>query len=260
MLERYVFFRISLSALDFSGILRYNIYLYVITEERQMFSRYFRKPVILFSTFFLFTVLVSVFDRQPIGAEETKVGFAALNGALKIEYIPFFAVLSAICGIVAVLICVLFAGIGLFQLISGKSIKKVDNRIILLGAFYLLTILFYVIFNFIPVNYRPFSTDGKLEISYPSSHTVLAICVFVSSVKMLPLFRMDKKAKKIAAICLYVLSAVTVISRFFSGLHWFTDIIGGIILSWALLSLFDGALKLAKKIRKDRAKEEGKTQ
>ncbi|MBO4770869.1 MAG: phosphoesterase PA-phosphatase, partial [Clostridia bacterium] len=99
-----------------------------------MFRRFFQKPVILFSAFILFTLLVSVFDRQPIGAEETKVGFAALNGALRIDYLPFFAVLSAICGVLAILICVFFAGIGLYQLISGKSIKKVDNRIILLGA------------------------------------------------------------------------------------------------------------------------------
>ncbi|MBO4769223.1 MAG: phosphatase PAP2 family protein, partial [Clostridia bacterium] len=69
-----------------------------------------------------------------------------------------------------------------------------------------------------------------------------------------------KKVKKIIAYCLYGLSAVTVISRFFSGLHWFTDIIGGIILSWALLSLFDGTLMLAKKIKKDRARAEVKAQ
>ena len=217
-----------------------------------MFRKYFQKPVILFSSFILFTFLVSVFDRQPIGADETKVGFAAINSIFTPGHHVFFEVLSGICGVIAILVCVFFAAVGLMQLISGKSLKKVDSRIIVLGAFYVLTIILYIVFNLIPVNYRPFTANGELEISYPSSHTMLAICVFMSAVKMLPMFRIPDRAKKITAYVLYALSALTVIFRFFSGLHWFTDIVGGIIVSCAMLSLFDGSLRYVRRLKKNK--------
>ena len=42
-------------------------------------------------------------------------------------------------------------------------------------------------------------------------------------------------------ICL-VLMAVSVLGRLFSGVHWLTDILGGLFLSFALLQAFSGVL------------------
>ncbi|MBQ6841241.1 MAG: phosphatase PAP2 family protein, partial [Bacilli bacterium] len=53
--------------------------------------------------------------------------------------------------------------------------------------------------------------------------------------------------KIINVISLFII-IITIIGRLISGVHWFTDIVGGILISSFLLMLFYSILNLNKKI------------
>lgn len=199
----------------------------------------------LFLLFLLFTVLVAGFDVKPIGPEGSTVGFASINRYV-FEIVgmhPFWNTATNLCGIVSVLVALLFAMIGVFQLIRGKSIRSVDARIIRLGLFYMLLLGFYILFECIVINYRPIMIDGSLEPSYPSSHVMLVMCIMLSAVIQVGTMYPEKRYLYAVVKMMAVLfTGITVWGRVLAGVHWFTDIVGALLISasmvvfyWALL-------------------------
>ena len=194
----------------------------------------------MLAVFLLYTVFVKTVDVQAIGPLESKIGFASLNGAVFaiIGSHEFFFNLSELLGYLAIAICAGFGFVGLVQLIKRKSLQKVDLQIIILGLFYIVVIALYIFFNVVAINYRPIlEADGSLESSFPSSHTMLAVCVFASAAfytKFLP-----EKLRHLRGILIkifYALVGAVLIFRIIAGVHWLTDIIGGVILSLALIN------------------------
>ena len=101
-------------------------------------------------------------------------------------------------------------------------------------------------FDKLCINYRPVLENGKLEASFPSSHTMLAICVCISAVWInKKLFKSDMT--KIFNALLLTVVVCTVFARLLAGVHWFTDIVGGIIISSALLMVFKTVLQIINK-------------
>ena len=200
---------------------------------------------IFFALFAVFTLLVKKVDVQAIGPEGSSVGFATINAKFHeiFAYNEFWYKFSERLGYVALAVCAVFALVGAIQFIKGKGLKAVDKKIIFLGIFYVVVIAFYVIFNKVVINYRPIlEADGTLEASYPSSHTVLALCVFITMFSQKVFNRKgttSEKAENVTAGTILV--ALMVLSRLFSGVHWFTDIVGGVLLSTALVLLYKAA-------------------
>ncbi len=202
---------------------------------------------VLFVAFALFTVLVKTVGAAPIGPNATVVGFSGVNGDFRDsvgQNETLYKVTQAL-GYLALAVAGGFGVFGIWQLVKRKSVKKVDPEILLLGAFYIIVILLYLLFNVAVINYRPVIEPGETapEASYPSSHTVLAVCVFVTA--GIALFRYIKNKAAASAVCagLNVLAIFTVIGRALSGVHWLTDIIGGVLLSAALVALYYTALR-----------------
>ena len=142
-----------------------------------------------------------------------------------------------------------FAAIGGLQLIYRRSILKVDKEILLLGALYVVTVIFYILFEKVIVNYRPIlMPDGEgLEASFPSSHTMLSCVILGSGLELLKKYaRKDKTIQTALTAVFAVMLALIVAGRLLSGVHWFTDILGGILLSVALLNAWEALLKLWK--------------
>ena len=191
---------------------------------------------LLLLMFILWTVAVSTIDVHAIGPGGSKVGFATLNEWFH-RHTGVHMVLYHITdwlGLVPVAVGFGFAILGLAQWINRKSILKVDFDILVLGGFYILTLAGYLLFEEFVINYRPVLINGYLEASYPSSTTLLVLCV-------MPTAKLLLRKRGCHRIWQYLIDGFIlfmVVGRLISGVHWLTDIIGGILLSAALVMLF----------------------
>ncbi len=187
----------------------------------------------------LFTVLVKNVDVKPIGPNESIVGFADINKLFHnlIGSNMTIYKITEVLGYIPIVMALVYVFIGLKQLIKRKSLLKVDKEIYVLALFYVLVVGVYVFFEKFIINYRPILIDGLLEASYPSSHTLMSICLCGSSIIInKKLFK--NKFGDIENVLSVILILLIVIGRIISGVHWFTDILGGIIISSTLLVIF----------------------
>lgn len=195
--------------------------------------------------FVLWTAAVRLFDVRPIGPNGSSVGFAALNGAVR-ELTGVHMALYTVTdwlSLIPIFVAIGFAALGLWQLIRRKSVFKVDYNIIVLGGFYVLVMAVYLFFEAVVVNYRPVLIDGFLEASYPSSTTVLVMCVIPTAMMQLHQRIGNKTVRAVVLVALALFTVLMVLGRLMSGVHWVTDIIGGMLLSAGLVMLYDAVCK-----------------
>ncbi len=216
----------------------------------------FITAAVCFGLFLLLILLVKVVDVAPVPAVEgTEIGLSKLNMAIHDlfgEDLGWYKITNLL-GYLAILIALCFAAVGGLQLIYRRSILKVDKELLLLGGLYVVTVIFYVFFEKVVVNYRPMlMPDGTgPEASFPSSHTMLSCVILGSGLGLLKKYTKKNKTIQLVLTVLFaVMLALIVAGRLLSGVHWFTDILGGILLSTALLNAYDGLLLLWKKSEK----------
>ena len=192
--------------------------------------------VIFVIVFAVWTLLIQVVDVQPVGQNGTNIGFATFNcwfhkmtGVHMTIYI-----ITDWLGLVPLFVCLLFGWIGFCQLIKRRNLFKVDCDIIFLGIYYVIVILGYFIFEMVPINYRPILIEGFMESSYPSSTTLLVLSVMPTLILQANRRLENAKVKNMIGILTILFSAFMVIGRLVSGVHWFTDIVGSILLSTGL--------------------------
>ena len=198
----------------------------------------------LILAFILLTVLIQTLDVRPVGVNGTNIGFATVNTwfhRLTGVHMGLYTVTDWL-GLVPIAVCIGFGLLGLAQWVRRRSIAKVDRDILLLGGYYILVILGYLIFEMIPINYRPILINGAMEASYPSSTTLLVLSVMPTL-----LFQVNRRAKgqtvrRMTAAFVVLFSAFMVIGRLVAGVHWLTDIVGSVLLSAGLYCLYRAAV------------------
>ena len=202
----------------------------------------------LLIAFVLWTVLVCFVDVQAIGPEGSSVGFATLNGYVHdlTGVNMSLYVITDWLGLVPIGTAFGFAVLGLVQLIKRKSLWKVDHSILALGGFYIVVMAVYVLFEMVVINYRPTLSDGYLEVSYPSSTTMLVMTIMPTAIMQLRPRIKNKALSKIATVIMIAFTAFMVVGRIISGVHWITDIIGGALLSASLVMLYRFVCNLKK--------------
>ena len=197
----------------------------------------------------IFTLLTKLVDVQPIGPQKSEIGFAAVNGFIHnlfgVNMIWYH--ITDWLGIIPVLTTFVFFAVGVAQLIRRKSLFKVDKSIIILGFFYIVVIAVYLFFESYIINYRPVLMQGRLEASYPSSHTLMTICLMSVCFDQCGRLIRSKSFNTAVKIISYAIIAVTIIGRLISGVHWFTDITGGILISLTLVSLYHTVINASDK-------------
>ena len=201
--------------------------------------------------FAVLIILVRFVDVQAIGPEGTRIGLSHLNRFV-FEMLGVHLLwyeISDWLGIAAIGTALLFAVAGLAQWVKRKSIWKVDREILVLGGLYLILIGLYVLFELAVVNYRPIIMPGSIhpEASFPSSHTMLVCVIMGSAIPLLGKYVKSKALCKALRIICAAIIAITVIGRLISGVHWFTDVLGGILISVILLNLFAESLERIEK-------------
>ena len=207
----------------------------------------------------IFTILVKTIDVKTVGLQGTDLGFSTINKFVfkTLGENKFWYQISEWVGLIPIFMAACYGMTGVIQLKRRKSILKVDKEIIALGAFYVVVLAIYVLFEKVIINYRPILVDGVLEASYPSSHTLMALC-FSGSVIIINKKLFDNEKTQHMNKVLLAISIVIVVGRLLSGVHWFTDIIGGILISSALLMSFYTVISLIPKKEPKKEKKASK--
>lgn len=196
--------------------------------------------VALLAAFAVWTVLIQCVDVQHIGVNDTAVGFAAFNvwfHRMTGVHMQLYTITDWL-GFVPIIIGMCFAVLGLVQLVKRKNLLKVDADLLLLGAYYILVVLAYFFFEMAPINYRPILINGHLEASYPSSTTLLVLSVMPTLQYQSGRRITNPMFKKAITVFVILFSALMVIGRLVSGVHWATDIIGSVLLSFGLYRIY----------------------
>ena len=196
--------------------------------------------IVLVAAFALWTVAIRLIDVQNAGPLGSEVGFATINvwfHRLTGVHMLIYTITDWL-GLVPIIICMCFGVLGLVQMIHRRSLLKVDSDILLLGAYYVVVILGYLLFEMMPINYRPILIGGNLEASYPSSTTLLVLSV-MPTLKYQSERRIAKPVtRKAIAVFVIVFSAFMVLGRLIAGAHWATDIVGSVFLSSGLFMIY----------------------
>ena len=190
--------------------------------------------------FLLWTVALLFVDVQAIGPLESAVGFATINQFvhnLTGVHMSLYTITDWL-GLVPLGFVMGFALLGLIQWIKRKHLLKVDYNILILGGFYIVVMAVYVLFEMLVVNYRPILIGGILEASYPSSTTMLVMCVMPTAIMQFNARIKNNVLKRFVASAIIAFIGFMVIGRLVSGVHWFTDIIGGALLSTGLVLMY----------------------
>jgi undecaprenyl-diphosphatase len=201
------------------------------------------------AAFVLWTVLVRIVDLQQIGPEGSVVGFAAFNAfvhGLTGVHMGLYE-LTDLLSVIPLAIIGGFGLLGLVQWIKRKSFAKVDYSILVLGGFYIVVLAIFALFEVLAINYRPVLIEGKLEASYPSSTTMLVMCVLPTAVMQLRGRIQNPVLNHSVSFVLGAFTGFMVVVRLISGVHWVTDIIGGALLSTGLVVLYAAFIKLERK-------------
>lgn len=190
-------------------------------------------PIPALSAFALFLLLIFAltFDVAPIGPGGSSVGLSSINAAAR-DLIGVSWALYALTdwgALVPVASMLAFFLIGLLQLIKGRSLRSVDVAIWLLGAVYVAQLLLFLAFNEVMINCRPVLIDGALEPSFPSSTSLLAVGT-LGSAAVWSSSRLSGGKRTAAMTACFTLATLLVVGRALSGVHWITDIVGGILL------------------------------
>jgi len=204
---------------------------------------------IMLILFAVWTVLIQTVDVQAVGQNGTDIGFAGLNVWFhKMTGVHMWVyTVTDWLGLVPIFICMIFGVVGLVQLIKRRSLLKVDKDIILLGIYYILVIFGYLIFEMIPVNYRPILIEGRMEASYPSSTTLLVMSVMPTLAFQVHRRIRNTKVRYGIYAFTVLFTAFMVVGRTVAGVHWLTDIAGSVMLSSGLYLIYQGAVQLTDK-------------
>lgn len=196
--------------------------------------------------FAVLIVLVKTVDVQQIGPEGTSIGFAGINKTMN-EATGLNMTLykiTEVLGLLALAVAGCFALLGLVQLIKRKSFAKVDPEIYALAGLYVVVLMLYVIFEKVIINYRPviMPDEEHVEASFPSSHTMLGFVIMGSTFIVIDKYIKNESICRLIRIVSILILIAIVFGRLFSGVHWLTDILGGVLISSALLFIFSAVI------------------
>ena len=193
--------------------------------------------LLMLAAFLLWTLAVCFIDVEAIGPNGTTVGFSTVNKfvhGLTGDNMTLYAITDWL-GLVPIAFVIGFAFLGLAQWIKRKRLSRVDRSILILGVFYITVMALYLLFEEVVINYRPILINGNLETSYPSSTTLLVACVMPTAVMQLNFRIKNGIVKKSVTLLITAFIVFMILGRLISGVHWLSDIVGGVLLSAGLV-------------------------
>ena len=228
------------------------------TAARKRIQKGYMVGCALLIVFVLFTILVKVAGvgtaRVKVvaadgtvapGQEEISVGLSGLNIAASdaLGYSGTWYKLSKYLGYV----CIAAGGAlclwAVWQAVSRRGIRHIDRDLSCFCLLIIAMMFFYLLFEVLKLNWRPVILDEGLEASYPSTHTLLAICAAGGAAILLSRLKIRRTLRVLGIAALCFVAFLTVLCRLLSGVHWVTDVLGGVILGAALLQMYRTLLR-----------------
>ena len=217
-----------------------------LNKMKNQTKKAFLTAVSFLVAFVCWTALITIVDVKPIGPNSSAVGFATLNSFVHNitgTHMSLYNITDW-AGLVPIAFAFGFAVLGLIQWIKRKHIKHVDSSILILGGYYIVVMFAYFFFESFVINYRPILINGYLEASYPSSTTLLVLCIMPTSIMQLNSRIKSIMLKRILTTVIVTFIIFMVAFRLVSGVHWLSDIVGGVLLSASLVEFYRFACKI----------------
>ena len=134
------------------------------------------------------------------------------------------------------IILFVFVVLGLCQLFSRKSLKKVDRSLLAMPVpLTLMAITYFVFDKFFILNTRP---NGSGEPSFPSTHTMVVATIFFCVAIILPRYIKSKSAYITLDILMLALLVLVCIGRVAANMHWISDVAGGLIFAAIFAAIY----------------------
>ncbi len=138
-----------------------------------------------------------------------------------------------------------FVGLGLYQWITRKSLKKVDRRLLLMIVPLILMVITYFVFDkIIIVNTRP---DNSGEPSFPSTHVMVVATIFFLATLNLNKYVKQKSLRLVCEIIMFILLSLTCTGRVLANKHWITDVLAGLAFAFVFSEIYYLLIKKRKK-------------
>lgn len=209
---------------------------------------------VLLALFLLWIVLLKTVDVRPVGPAGTSIGFATVNEAFQ-EAFTFNKLLytvTKLLGVLTIAVAGAFAIFGVVQWIQRRKLLRVDLEIRNLAVLYVVFAALYVFFEKVIINYRPMIMPDETdpEASFPSTHTMLVCVVMGSTILLLKKYIHNDVLRLVLQIVSALIIVVMVVGRLLCGVHWLTDIIGGVLISAALVSAYAAMIDKGRKKRR----------
>lgn len=208
------------------------------------------------SFLFLFILLIILlcFDKAVIAENGYEVGLSHINNLVNYSYKENVDLMSDLIFYVTFIVVIYAFSIGLYQLIKKKSLYKVDKSIIIFGIALVIAIIVWLLFDkVIELNIRP---THKIEGSFPSTHVMLATFFALSCHGFLCLRDQDKLIKYSSLVLAIIIIVIVTITRVIAGVHYITDVCGGLFIGLSFYFCTFGLIKaFDKKVENDEKEE-----
>lgn len=211
-------------------------------ERDRMMKKKWVVPTITGVTFLVLILLLKFVDVAAVGPCGTEIGLSHINKAVHDfigEHMLWYDI-TDVLGMLSLAVAAAFGALGVFQFIKRRNLKKVDKKIIALGGLYVVMLGCYVLFEKVIINYRPIlmPESDTPEAAFPSSHTMLVCVIMGSTAMVIGDYVKNDKIKRLLKILCLVMIGIIVVGRLLAGVHWLTDILGGVLLSATLLGMY----------------------
>ena len=196
---------------------------------------WFVLSVAMLTLFVIWTLVVKFVDVDQVGLSHLNQFFWQHCGKYEI-----WARITKWLGYLCILVVACLVIWQVVQWVRRKSLWRVDKNLLLFNLVGVLFLVVYVFFEIVVINYRPLLDNGVAKASYPSSHAMLFVVVLSLLIWQVWHYYKSKSWQVILTVALTIFMVIGVVGRLFSGVHWFTDIVAGVIMGYSLVCFYLG--------------------
>lgn len=199
------------------------------------------------ASLFLFILLMILLnaDKAVIAESGKEVGLSSINNLVKYSYKENLDLMTDLLFYVTFTVVVFEGCLGIIQLVTRKSLFKVDKEIIIFGISLVVMVVLWLVFDhLLKINVRPIDAN---EGSFPSTHVMMATFLALASHAFICMKYETRLPKYLSLVLAIIIISTITFGRVACGMHYITDVTGGLFMGLALYFITFGIIKGFKK-------------